>query len=155
MTTADVTYREVSLRLSCDPSSARRGRTLVRRVIANWDTGMTSAQLDVLQLLTSELITNCIVHACGACHDLTAVDDPLGVRVSVTDDDIDRPLSLPEKHPGVLGGGGLALIQTYADDWGVDELPAGRVIWFRLNVINPAPPRPRVMPEQRRRLWPF
>jgi len=150
MTTTDTAYPEVRLRLPCDPTSARRGRRLVRRAVASWEIGMDNAQLYVLQLLTSELITNCIVHACSTYHHLTAVQDPLGVRVSVTDDEIDRPVLLPDEHPSVLGGRGLVLIHAYADDWGVEELPAGKAIWFRLNVNLEVPP-PQGMPEQRRR----
>lgn len=151
MAAADVMYPEVRLRLPCDPRSARRGRTVVGRAIASWDTGMDRAQHDVLQLLTSELITNCIVHACSTYHDLIAAQDPLGVRVSVTDGQIDRPVLLPDEHPSVLGGRGLVLVHTYADDWGVDEYAAGKAIWFRLNV-NHGPLRPTLIPSRRRRL---
>jgi anti-sigma regulatory factor (Ser/Thr protein kinase) len=150
MATADTTYPEVRLRLPCDAGSARRGRKLVRKVIAGRDTGVHSAQLGVLQLLTSELITNSLVHACSAYHDLTVAQDACGVRVSVTDGEIDRPVLLSDEHPSVLGGRGLVLVHTYADDWGVEELAAGKVIWFRLNV-QPQPARLESMPQQQRR----
>lgn len=151
MASTDVAYPEVRLRLPCDPRSARRGRTVVRRAVGSWDTGLDRAQLDVLQLLTSELITNCIVHACSDYHDVTAAQDPLGVCVSVTDGEIETPLLLRDEHPSVLGGRGLVLVHTYADDWGVKELLAGKATWFRLNV-NHGPPRPTLIPGQCRRL---
>jgi anti-sigma regulatory factor (Ser/Thr protein kinase) len=109
------------------------------------------AQLDVLQLLTSELITNCIMHACSVYHDLSAAQDEMGVRVSVTDGDIARLVLLPDEHPSVLGGRGLVLVHTYADDWGVEELTAGKAIWFRLDG-TPNPPQPTLVPKQHRRL---
>lgn len=37
---------------------------------------------------------------------------------------------LPDEHPRVLRGRGLVLVHIYADDWGVDELPTGKAIWF-------------------------
>ncbi len=151
MATTDVAYPELRLRLPCEPISAGRGRRFVRRAVRSWDTGMDSAKVNVLQLLTSELITNCIVHACSDYHDLVVAQDPLGVRVSVTDDEIDRPMLLPDEHPSVLGGRGLVLVHTYADDWGVDDVPNGKAIWFRLNVHR-QPPRQTPMPKQRRRL---
>ncbi len=151
MATTDVAYPELRLRLPCKPISARRGRTVVRRTVAGWDTGMDSDQLDVLELLTSELITNCLIHACSDHHDLVVAQDPLGVRVSVTDDEIERPMLAPDEHPSVLGGRGLVLVHAYADDWGIEEFPAGKAIWFRLNA-NPQPARSTPMPEQRRRL---
>ena len=150
MTTSHLTsYPEVRLRLPCTPCSAKRGRTIVRLVVASWPTGMDSEQLDVLELLTSELITNSLVHARSAHHELTATQDTMGVRVSVTDGELDRPLLLADEHPSVLGGRGLILVHAYADDWGVEELAAGKAIWFRLNTITLDPPQPRLVPRRR------
>lgn len=139
------------LRLPCDPRSARRGRSTLRRVAASWDTGMDCDQLYVLELLTSELITNCLVHACSVHHDVIATHDAVGIRVSVSDGQSDRPVLLPDEHPSVLGGRGLVLVHTYADDWGIDELPAGKATWFRLN-FHPRPSAPTLKPQQPRLL---
>ena len=90
MATAGVKFPKVRLHLPCELMSARRGRTFVRHAVANWDTGMDAAQLNLLRLLTTELITNCIVHACSAYHELTVAQESGGVRVSVTDGMADR-----------------------------------------------------------------
>jgi hypothetical protein len=152
MATADVTYPEVRLHLPCELLSARRGRRFVSQAVANWDTGMDGAQRNLLQLLTTELITNCIVHACSAYHELTVVQEIEGVRVSVTDGEVDRLVLVRGEHLRVLAGRGLNLITTYADDCGVDEVPTGHVIWFRLLNSYLGPPQPMPMPKQRRRL---
>ena len=149
MTTAHLTYPEVRLRLPCEPASAKRGRTVIRLVVASWRTGMDSDQLDVLELLTSELVTNSLLHACSFQHDLTAIQDALGVRVAVTDGELDRPVLLTDEHPSVLGGRGLVLVHAYADDWGVEEFAAGKAIWFRLNTSKLDPPQPTLLPRRR------
>lgn len=35
------------------------------------------------------------------------------------------------------------LVHAYADDWGADELPAGKAMWFRLNTDLEPPLAPR------------
>ena len=81
------------LRLPLEPASASRGR-LLRAQVAGWDLGMAADQLDVLELLTSELITNSLVHARSEME-VTAHHDQRGVRVSVSDLDSRRPVQFP------------------------------------------------------------
>lgn len=95
---------------------------------------MAADQLDVLELLTSELITNSLVHARSEME-VTAHHDQRGVRVSVSDLDSRRPVQFPQDD-GALGGRGLALVDALADDWGVDDHPDGKAVWFRLRVAN-------------------
>ncbi len=123
------------LRLPLEPASARRGRTFVRAVVAGWEPGADADRLDVLELLASELITNSLVHARSELE-ITADRDQRGVRVAVSDLDSRRPVVLPyDEH--ALGGRGLALVDVLADEWGVDQLPEGKAVWFRLQVANP------------------
>ena len=77
-----------------------------------------------------------------------ATHGPLGVRVAVTDGELDRPVLLTDEHPSVLGGRGLVLVHAYADDWGVEEFAAGKAIWFRLNTRNLNPPQPTLLPRR-------
>jgi len=126
----------VSLHLPPESASARKGRTFLRAQVAAWHLGVDTDQLDVLELLTSELITNSVVHARSELE-VTANHDQRGFRVTVSDMDSRRPVLFPQDD-GALGGRGLALVDALADDWGVDDLPDGKAVWFRLRVAKGA-----------------
>jgi anti-sigma regulatory factor (Ser/Thr protein kinase) len=86
--------------------------------------------LDVVLLLTSELVTNAVIHA------RTTLE--VGVLVSersvvVTVHDLD--LSRPEQHPYTdrEGGWGLALVGALAEDHAVaPAAEGGKTAWFRV-----------------------
>jgi anti-sigma regulatory factor (Ser/Thr protein kinase) len=91
---------------------------------------------DVAVLLTSETVTNAVLHSnsrrAGGTVTITAIEIAGGVRVEVADEGSD--LSLPEvKGYGcVLGGHGLFLVQTLADQWGYLRDDSGTTVWFWL-----------------------
>jgi anti-sigma regulatory factor (Ser/Thr protein kinase) len=124
----------VRLRLALEPASAHRGRAFLRAQVTGWDLAIDADQVDVLELLTSELITNSLVHARSELE-VTVHHDQRGVRVSVSDLDSRRPIISPHDD-GALGGRGLVLVDALADDWGVDDLPEGKAVWFRLRVAT-------------------
>ena len=126
----------VLLRLSPEPASAGTGRAFLRARVSGWDLGIDDDRLDVLELLTSELITNGVVHARSELE-LTAQLDRAGLRVAVSDVDTRHPVLFPQDE-NALGGRGLAHIDTLADDWGVDDLPDGKAVWFRLRLADRA-----------------
>lgn len=130
-TTVIGAHPALSLRLPPEAISARRGRSALRTEVAGWGHLMSSDQLDVLELLTSELITNCLLHTRTPELQITAIRDQRGVCVSVTDADCDRHVRL--QSPGTLAGRGLVLVDALADAWGVDYLSDGKAVWFRLD----------------------
>lgn len=86
---------------------------------------------DIAELLTSELVTNAIVHT---DHDavLTATVGPRGLHVEVRDFVARRPrLRLPVTDDGT-NGRGLFLVQSLADAWGVRAHGVGKAVWFEL-----------------------
>jgi len=115
-------------------TSPRRGRKVVRAEVSGWGLGVDSEWLDTLELLTSEVITNALLHADShqIYVDARQDDEGGGVRVSVSDNDYRGPLLLPDEHPRVLGGRGLPIVQALADQWGIDSFLFGKAIWFRL-----------------------
>jgi anti-sigma regulatory factor (Ser/Thr protein kinase) len=133
-----------ALRLPHDPRAAGVARMTVRAALNGH--GRRDA-LEVVELLTSELVTNAYRHTTGpASLRLSALDDGR-LRVGVWDADphvpapFDRPpgerCALPEV--GGEGGRGLFLVQAYADSWGGwplgDGLPgrgAGKLLWFEV-----------------------
>ncbi|HSP39094.1 MAG TPA: ATP-binding protein [Frankiaceae bacterium] len=87
---------------------------------------------DTAELLTSELVTNALLHA-GT--DLTVhVEQPKGsenIRIAV-DDGSDTAPCLGQPDPFALGGRGLPLVAMLAARWGWDPLPTGKRIWFEV-----------------------
>lgn len=86
--------------------------------------------LDSLVLLTSELVTNAVLHARTAIElGITIADD----CVLVTVHDLD--LARPEQDPYAVreGGWGLGLVSALADVSSMDTDPGGgKTAWFRL-----------------------
>ncbi|MHB9858165.1 ATP-binding protein [Streptomyces sp. YIM S03343] len=88
---------------------------------------------DVAVLLTSELVTNALIHT---DHDavLTATVGPGGLHVEVRDFVARRPrLCVPDVDDGTHGRG-LLLVQSLADAWGVRTHGVGKSVWFELDV---------------------
>jgi anti-sigma regulatory factor (Ser/Thr protein kinase) len=91
---------------------------------------------DVAVLLTSETVTNAILHSDsrspGGTVRVTVFAAPDGIRVEVADAGSQR--SIPEVKGGgcVTGGHGLFLVETLADDWGYVRGDREGTVWFRL-----------------------
>ncbi|MET8471435.1 ATP-binding protein [Streptomyces sp. NPDC006422] len=110
-------------------------RRALRDLLRHWG---RPGRADVAELLTSELVTNALVHTdCEA--ELTATVGPEGLRVEVRDFVSRRPEPrVPHADGGAHGtsGRGLILVQSLADDWGVAPLgpgATGKVVWFELD----------------------
>lgn len=83
-------------------------------------------------LLASELVSNAIVH--GLSDGKLAVDlaeDQL--RIAVTDRSPRVPTAMPY-GPRHAHGRGLAIVDALADQWGVDLLDSGKIVWATLRV---------------------
>ena len=97
---------------------------------------------DEALLLTSELVTNGVVHA-GTDLELEISADPDGCQVTVTDFAAPTPaLVATELRAGARGAGpaepaeggrGLLLVSQFATRWGTSHESGGRTIWFRLD----------------------
>jgi GAF domain-containing protein len=86
-------------------------------------------------LLTSELVTNAVLHAATplsvTLHVLTG-----RIRVDVADGSPVIP-ALKEYGPDAATGRGLTLFNTLASGWGVHPVPGGKIVWFELPVNVP------------------
>nr|WP_185011057.1 ATP-binding protein [Streptomyces sp. AK010] len=111
-----------------DLRAVPEARRALRDMLGQWG---KHGQSDVAELLTSELVTNAIVHT---DHDavLTATVGPHGLRVEVRDFVARRPrLRVPVADEGT-NGRGLLLVQSLADAWGVRPHGVGKAVWFEL-----------------------
>ncbi|MFE4593224.1 ATP-binding protein [Streptomyces laurentii] len=92
----------------------------------------TPGATDVAELLTSELVTNALVHTDhGAVVTATVVPEQLRVEVRDFVPGIDPP-RVPYADDGTHGRG-LVLVEALADSWGVENQGVGKVVWFELN----------------------
>ncbi|MBB2901172.1 serine phosphatase RsbU (regulator of sigma subunit)/anti-sigma regulatory factor (Ser/Thr protein kinase) [Kineococcus radiotolerans] len=123
-----------TLTLPAEPQSPSRARQVVRRTCTR--SGWTGADVDTAVLLTSELVTNAVVHGRSETL-LTVRATPEVLRVEVWDDNHRVP-ELLEQDESALSGRGLHLVQACADDWGVQwptrAHDVGKGVWFTLHV---------------------
>ncbi|MEU6572234.1 ATP-binding protein [Streptomyces sp. NPDC046805] len=104
-------------------------RRALRELLRHWG---KPGRSEVAELLTSELVTNALVHTDQDAV-LTAVVGPRGLRVEVRDFVARRPrLRAPNTDDGTHGRG-LVLVQSLADDWGVRVHGVGKSVWFELD----------------------
>ena len=92
---------------------------------------------DTAALLTSELVTNAVLHTSsgldGGTVTIVVIDGPKGLLVEVIDD------GSPGSGPEVRGdrhaaqGHGLFLVQQLAAHWGYRQGDAGTTVWFRID----------------------
>lgn len=81
-------------------------------------------------LLTSETVTNAVIHARSVAR-LAVTVDTEGLRVEVGDDDYGS-LGLSGRDVGEVSGRGLGMLDVLADSWGVTDDRLGKVVWFRV-----------------------
>lgn len=111
------------------PSSARLARRLVRDALI--EHGFEDDSISVAELLTSEIVTNSLVHAGGASNLYIDVDDRV-IRIAVDD----RGSGVPVKrrfNTFEESGRGMAIVDVLSSAWGVEKIAGdGKRVWFEL-----------------------
>ncbi|WP_093798708.1 SpoIIE family protein phosphatase [Streptomyces sp. Wb2n-11] len=122
---------------SFDPvgRSVATARAFVRDTLQGW--GYADIVDDAV-VLTSELVTNAVVHA-GTTADVLCLRTDDGVRVEVGDRYPEREVPLQGMaqsfgSPDREGGRGLLLCAALAARWGVDYAPTHKHVWFQLDL---------------------
>jgi anti-sigma regulatory factor (Ser/Thr protein kinase) len=93
---------------------------------------------DVAELLSSELVTNAVLHAQSSVELEAAYDakaDGSVLRIEVYDRSPQTAADLEPHQPaqGSEGGRGLAIVARLACKWGVEPMTQGKRVWFTLN----------------------
>ncbi|MGV9564605.1 SpoIIE family protein phosphatase [Streptomyces sp. NPDC003480] len=115
--------------------SVATARSFVRDTLQGW--GFADIVDDAV-VLTSELVTNAVVHA-GTAADVLCLRSDDGVRVEVADRYPEREIPLQSSavnmgSPDREGGRGLQLCAALANRWGVEYTPTHKQVWFQLHL---------------------
>ena len=112
-------------------SSASQARQFLRETLPSWS---LSGLADSAMLLTTELVTNAVVHA----------RSPVGLTLKLTDDRL--RIEVADHGPGALimrepitgetHGRGLRLIEALSSAWGTSADEHGKLVWFELQVAG-------------------
>lgn len=128
--------RQCCVPLLADPAAPAAARFVVGDAIRIW---RVPVDADAALLLTSELVTNAVIHGAPGPQTfvlLTIACDAAGLRVDVHDGCDD----LPMLDTGVLcdaqteTGRGLLLVTTLSAEWGFYRTPAGKAVYFTLEL---------------------
>ncbi|GAA1012337.1 MULTISPECIES: SpoIIE family protein phosphatase [Streptomyces] len=115
--------------------SVAAARSFVRDTLQGWGFGDI---VDDAVVLTSELVTNAVVHA-GTAADVLCLRSDGGVRVEVSDRYPEREIPVQSSavnmgSPDREGGRGLQLCAALAGRWGVEYTPTHKKVWFQLDL---------------------
>ncbi|MGN6089389.1 MAG: ATP-binding protein [Actinomycetales bacterium] len=95
-----------------------------------------------LDIVVSELVTNAIRYARPLPHNRVVVrwrvtQQPHDVVVGVLDGGATTRPRVTQASMAALGGRGLTIVETLADEWGVDQEDGATVVWARM-ALDPA-----------------
>jgi serine/threonine-protein kinase RsbW len=109
-----------------DPRSVSAAR---RFAMESLRIGTDAEVRDAVELMVSELATNCVRHT-NTAFDLTVDQSEEEIRVEVTDWAGGRP-TMHSPGPDEPTGRGLRIVNVLSDAWGVEHrAAAGKTVWF-------------------------
>lgn len=115
--------RAVKLRLDRVDTASRVARAHLRTELAELD----PETLETVLLVTTELVTNAVLHATGDV-DLTATVGPRQVSVAVFDCEPLPPL-VRDHDLQRPNGRGMALVSMFSREWGTRYHDGGKTVW--------------------------
>ncbi len=121
------TTADLELRLPTVAASAGIARRAVGELLGGRD-----LDVEVAELLVTELVANSARHAGQGHVEVRAILRDDLVRIEVDDDSRRLPGALLEPRWEQESGRGLLMVEVLADRWGAEPLPAGKRVWFEL-----------------------
>jgi anti-sigma regulatory factor (Ser/Thr protein kinase) len=120
---------EVRTMLTPHPTSVGAARRFVRDVLMSRD--VSKYVVDTVELLTSEVVTNAIVHGRSGPQLTVEVEGDV-VRVAVRDMSSDVPVRRLS-HVDDVSGRGVVIVEELASAWGVErESNGAKRVWFEV-----------------------
>ena len=124
------------IRLEGDAQSPGIARDFVVDCLRYWgyDSIVPSAQL-----LTSEVVTNAVLHAGGLL--VVELEDLTDSVLVVVEDSASALPTQRTPGPDVSGGRGLHILAALSSAWGVAQMRhVGKYVWFRIAMTGPRSP---------------
>lgn len=125
----------VELEFWSEPTAPGRARAELREAVAG---RLTEPDLATLTLLTSELVTNAVIHpgqTAGGTVDLRITSYPDRIRVEVTDTGSGFDVGKLQPRPRDYGGHGLVVVEGLSSRWGTMRTEdGGFCVWFELDL---------------------
>ena len=114
-----------------DKTSVGEARWFVRRTLEAWE---APELVDEASLVTSELVTNAVIHA-GTTVQVQVVLDAFRLRMEVQDQHPARalPLGVPAAAEDAENGRGLLITSSIATSWGVEYTDALKRVWVEID----------------------
>jgi len=113
------------------PEHVREARAFVAKAL-----GELHPSLDTAVLLTSELVTNAVMHSSSRCAggsvSVVIVEAGGGMRIEVADEGSECSSPVVRGDVYASDGHGLFLVQRLADQWGYLRDDNGTTVWFWL-----------------------
>jgi sigma-B regulation protein RsbU (phosphoserine phosphatase) len=130
MEAASVPVIERRVHLPADQATPAAARRFVGSALT--EVGLVELMAEAA-LLTTELVTNAVVHA-GTDVEVDLVADRDGVTITVTDTAPERPV-VPRSEPSAATprGRGLLILSRVATQWGTTYDAGRKAVWFQLN----------------------
>ena len=106
---------------------------LARGYLVSMSAAWTADVLELAVLLTSELVTNAVVHGLGPVE-LLLDDDGARLRIEISDGEPVLPSGPGTPKATDEHGRGLLIVDRFAARWGSEprRLPPGKIVWFEL-----------------------
>ncbi|MGW0086242.1 ATP-binding SpoIIE family protein phosphatase [Streptomyces sp. NPDC003393] len=115
-----------------DLRGVHRTRERLRNWLAAWE---LSELADTAELLTSEVVTNALVHGDSDVNvHVRRYGTLLRVEVRDSDPRPAEPVTLPRAEDQAEGGRGLLIVSALASAWGNSPSGRGKTVWFELEV---------------------
>jgi len=121
-----------------EPAAAAAARRFIRDTLRTWQLAGRDDLVDDAVLLTSELVTNAVVHAgtpvqvtCRLVHGAVEVVVLDRHPVQLIPDPHDQPMAAER-----TSGRGLMLPAELASSWGVTYARTAKAVWFRLGITG-------------------
>jgi anti-sigma regulatory factor (Ser/Thr protein kinase) len=108
---------------------------LARRYLAGRAAAWPAGLLDLVLLLTSELVTNAVIHGRRPVA-LGLADDGDQITIEISDGDPHPLPGEPGRPPDTQQDGrGLLIVHNLAHHWGcrLHRTPPGKTVWFELH----------------------
>jgi anti-sigma regulatory factor (Ser/Thr protein kinase) len=113
-------------RFRCQLESVPAAREFVRDALSEHSRDLR----EVVELMTSELVTNSLQHA-QTCFELTIDDAQRQIRVEVRDSGGGRPVPR-SPAPTERTGRGLRIVEALSGEWGIEQCSSGKTVWFTI-----------------------